>query len=105
MMTHGIGLLLLSAVAGYWVLERASSQKGELKRVGRFLGGLVIAVSLIGVGCTVACLVSGMNGCTMGCGPMGKRAMGGYACPFTSKTKANPSPAASSMPSQTQKER
>ena len=78
---HGVGLLLLSAVAGYWVLERSSVHKGELKRVGQLLGGLVIVVSLIGVVCTVACMAGGM-----GCGSMGMgKGMKGTSCPFTSK--------------------
>ena len=90
MMTHGVGLLLLAAVAGYWVLERASSQKGKLKRIGRLLGGIVIVVSLIGVACTVACLAGGMQGCSMG---IGKRAMSRHFCPFSAKM----APAASTM--------
>ena len=105
-MTHGIGLLLLSAVAGYWVLERASSHKGELQRVGRLLGTIVIVMSLIGIGCAVASMASGMVGCNMGYGPMGKPAMAGRSCPFTSRMKpgvasAIPTP---STPQKMQKE-
>ena len=79
-MTHEVGVLLLSAVAGYWVLERASSHKGELQRVGRLLGTIVIVMSLIGIGYAIA---NGMAACGMGYGPMGKQAMMGRYCPFT----------------------
>ena len=71
-MGHGVGILLLAAVGGYWVMERAQTHKAPLKKFGQFLGGLIIAVSLIGVACRVWYLAT----CAM--------AKGGY-CPFTSK--------------------
>jgi hypothetical protein len=78
-MVYGTGLLLLAAVGGYWVLERAASHKGNLKRVGQILGAVIIIVSLIGVACKVWCAA------TCPPGSMGK---GGW-CPFTSKAPAS----------------
>ncbi len=81
---HGAGILLLTAVAGYWVLERADTHKGELKRVGRLLGGLIIAVSFGGIVCSVWSAGHRKTGyCPM---PMKK---GGY-CPFTSPSSTAP---------------
>lgn len=37
-MVHGVELLLVSAIGGYWVLERAETHKGQLRSVGRMLG-------------------------------------------------------------------
>ena len=79
-MTHGVGILLLAAVAGYWVLERAAAHKGRLKQVGQLVGGLVIVMSLVGAVCTTICTATGSMGmCSM------KRGMkaGGYTCPLT----------------------
>lgn len=61
-MGSGVGLLLLTAVAGYWVLERASKHKGQLKRIGQIVGLFVIIVSILGSICSVACLSSGKYG-------------------------------------------
>ena len=76
-MHHSAAELLLAAVAGYWVLERAETHKGELKRVGRFLGGLIIVASLVGLVCRVWSLSAAC--------PLGSMRKGG-ACPlgFTS---------------------
>ena len=52
-MHHSAVELLLGTVAGYWVLERAEAHKGDLKKFGRFLGGLIIAASLVGLVCRV----------------------------------------------------
>ena len=83
-MVHGTGVLLLAAVGGYWVLERAATHKGNLKNVGQLLGWLIILVSLAGVACRVWCLSTGK----LGYGPMG---MGkGQYCPFIPKTPASP---------------
>ena len=77
-MGHGVGLLLLAAVGGYWVLERAATHKGGLKRAGQLVGSVIIAVSLIGVVCHVWYLVVGARGfCSMG-----KTGKGVY-CPYT----------------------
>ncbi|PIQ84301.1 MAG: hypothetical protein COV75_02985 [Candidatus Omnitrophica bacterium CG11_big_fil_rev_8_21_14_0_20_63_9] len=87
-MAYGIGILLLSAVAGYWVLERSALHKGQLKRVGQFVGWLVIVVSVVGIACRVWCLASGNSGwCSMG-----KGWKGGY-CPLTSKSAPGPAQA------------
>jgi len=59
MVYGGIGLLLLTAVAGYWVLERASKHKGDLQKVGYALGSIVIVLSLFGVICQVWHVSSG----------------------------------------------
>ena len=74
-MAHGVVALLLSSVAGYWVLERAENHKKGLRQVGRLLGWIIILVSLIGVTCRVWCTSSGYGG-------MGMK--GGF-CPFSSK--------------------
>ena len=44
---------LLAAAAGYWVLERAENHKRGLRRIGRWLGGAIIAVALIGATCRI----------------------------------------------------
>jgi len=78
MMGHGSGLLLLTAVAGYWVLERASVHKGQLQKVGFFVGSVVIIASLVGVICTVWCLGTGTSGmCPLG-GKMDRDAYHSY---------------------------
>lgn len=61
---HGQGLgttgLLFSMAAGYWVLERAHAHKsGALRPVGRVIGSLIIAVSLIGAACRIWAAASG----------------------------------------------
>ena len=81
-MIHSVGGLLLVSVAGYWVLERASAHKGGLKRVGQWLGAVIILVSLIGVACKVWYLAT--------C-PSGSTGKGGY-CPFPMKAPRPPSP-------------
>jgi hypothetical protein len=80
MMGQSIVGLLLAAVAGYWVLERSSAQKRDLKRVGRLLGGTIIVLSLAGVACQLWCMSTG----NMSCGLMGKRAWKGQ-CPLSGK--------------------
>ena len=81
MMGHGSGILLLTAVAGYWVLERASSHKGQLQKVGFFVGSFVIVASLVGVICTVWRLGTGKSWmCPLG----GKMDKGASYCPFHS---------------------
>jgi len=59
MLYGGVGFLLLTAAAGYWVLERASKHKGELQKVGYFLGSIILVVSLLGVTCQIWKLSSG----------------------------------------------
>ena len=85
MVGHSSGLLLLTAVAGYWVLERAEThKKGDLRRAGKVLGWLIIVVSLIGVACNVWCLAT----CRTPYGSMSKKA--GF-CPFGPQTPPPPS--------------
>jgi hypothetical protein len=78
----GSGLLLLAAVAGYWVLERAERHKGLLKRVGQWVGGAIIVVSLVGVGCRVFCAAT----CPPGAMGMGAKGF----CPFGFKAMPPP---------------
>ncbi|MBI3088591.1 MAG: hypothetical protein HYY91_06905 [Candidatus Omnitrophica bacterium] len=66
------GLLLLSAAAGYWVLERADSHKGDLRRVGKVVGWVVIVSSLIGLACRVWAVSTGAAGCPMAICPFKK---------------------------------
>ena len=61
-MYSSVALLLLAAVAGYWVLERAVSHRGQLQKVGQVLGAIVIVISLIGVACKVWYLTTGQAG-------------------------------------------
>ena len=74
-MEHGVGVLLLAAIGGYWVLERAAQHKGNLKRIGQLVGVAIIIISFLGVACRVWYAAT----CTPGM--MGK---GGW-CPFSSK--------------------
>ena len=73
-MAYGTAELLLTAVAGYWVLERSATHaKGNLKRIGQVVGWFVIVTSIIGV----ACKVYGLLTCK-------------WSCPMSSKTSAVP---------------
>ena len=88
MMTHGVGVLFLASVAGYWGLERASAHKGNLKHIGQWLGGGIIVVSLLGAIAQVWTMTAyQMKWC-----PMGSASSKKWACPF--------SPNASSLPPQ-----
>ena len=71
---HGLVGLLLASVAGYWVLERASTHKGQLQKVGFAVGSFILIVSVVGVICSVWCLSSG----TTGMCPFGSMGKGGY---------------------------
>lgn len=78
-MEHGSGIYLLSAIGGYWVLERAQTHsKGALKRVGQFVGWMVIVFSFLGLLWSMQCLAEYRRS-----GGMGK------LCPF----KVAPTPA------------
>ena len=60
----GVAILLLTAVAGYIVFERASARKGSVKKLGRVVGVAVIILSFLGVACRA---YSGMSGsCSFG---------------------------------------
>ena len=85
MMSGGSGLLLLSVIGGYWMLERAETHKGELRRIGRLLGGTVIIGSLLGL--IFRCWAAGQwikNS--------------GWSCPFMSKSAPAPTPAVKHKP-------
>jgi hypothetical protein len=71
------GVLLLTVIGGYWMLERAEAQKGPLQRLGRVLAIFVITVSVIGAICQVVCVASG------NCGSMAAGSK--YYCPMTPK--------------------
>ena len=60
-MHGGTGFLLLGAVAGYWVLERAESHRGQLKQVGQVVGWVVLVTSLLGVACKVYAVATGQD--------------------------------------------
>ena len=76
---HGAAVLMLSAIGGYWVLERSSGHKGNLKRVGEWLGGAIILLSVLGVAYHVSGAVSKCRQDGM---------MKGGFCPFSSKAPA-----------------
>lgn len=44
---------LLAAAVGYWVLERAENHKQGLRRVGRWVGGAIIAIAFVGAACRI----------------------------------------------------
>ena len=82
-MVYGSGVLLLTAVAGYWVLERAETHKGSLKRVGKVLGWIVIVASLIGAACRACTLVTDKTGwCPLK----------NWSCPYMQKSSPHSSP-------------
>ena len=84
MMGSGSGLLLLGVISGYWMLERAETHKGELRRIGRILGAVLIVVSLLGA------VFRGWTACHW---MKHRRGMGGWSCPFMSKPAPAPAPA------------
>lgn len=77
---HGSAWLLLTAIGGYWLLERAEThnKKSDLRRAGKLLGWLIIVASLVGVACNVWYLAT----CKGVDGPMGMGKKGGMFCPF-----------------------
>ena len=84
MVGSGAGVLLFSAAAGYWVLERAEAHKGSMRKAGRVVGWLIIVSSFVGIICRV-CYVTGL--CTLD----GAGGRGGF-CPFSMKAPAKPAP-------------
>ncbi len=84
-MTHGVGVLLFSSAAGYWVLTLAAKEKAQMKKLGQVLGLIIIGVSLAGVACKIyyrTVCPKGMSGY-----PFASR------CPYGVK-EAPPAPAA-----------
>ena len=75
-MVHGAVGYLLTAIGGYWVLERSSERKGNLKKIGGIVGTFILIASILGFACALWCKGGG--------GPMGGRGMGGM-CPFSGK--------------------
>ncbi len=88
-MYHSVGMLLITAVAGYWLLERALKQRGRMKHFGQFLSVFIIVVSILGVVCSLAHVSSGKYGCYR----IGK-GESGWSCPYAAK-KASPLPSTS----------
>ena len=80
-MVHGIGVFLVGAVGGYWVLERAETHKGGLRKIGRVLGGLIIVISFLGLLFCVWCLAT----CPPGMGRMCPVSMRGPSSPLPPK--------------------
>ena len=68
-MSHGLGILLIAAATGYWVLTLANKEKGQIKNFGQLLGLLIILVSVSLTACKLYRMVS--------CSPSV-----GKACPF-----------------------
>lgn len=94
MLYGSVGLLLLSAAAGYWVLERAQAQKKDLKHAGRVIGWAIIIVSFIGVACRVWAITMCQTGaCDKSWCPMHPKKAGGLFCPLTSKASSGELPA------------
>ena len=73
-MMHGTVGYLLAAIGGYWVLERSSERKANLKKIGGIVGTFIIVASILGFAMALTC------------GPDGKRGMAGGMCPFSGKT-------------------
>ena len=61
-MVSGTAGLLIAAAAGYWVFERASTRKRSVMRIGQWVGGAIMVVSLLGVACRVWYRVCGATG-------------------------------------------
>jgi len=89
-MNHSVGMLLIAAVAGYWLLERSIKQRGRMKPFGKLLSAFIITVSLIGVICQLTCVTSygKFGNCRIGKGKTG------WSCPLAHKQAAP----ASSLP-------
>ncbi len=48
-MGGAIGIFLISAAAGYWVLARSSGEQGWVRTLGRFLGIMIILISFLSI--------------------------------------------------------
>ncbi|GEM_PF-3250555 len=78
-MLYDGGMLLVAALGGYLVLERAAKQKGLLKQVGQLIGWFVMFAGVAGVICQASMCMS--RHCAMGKGQ----------CPFSSRMKMHES--------------
>lgn len=55
---HGaVTLLLIAMAAGYGTLVLASKQEKPLDKLGRLVGGIVLAVSFVGLLCSAVCAI------------------------------------------------
>lgn len=68
--------LLLTAVAGYWVMERAERHKNGMRLLGKVLGAIIILASFLSLACGAACnrgmMMKGMCPLSAPASPMGK---------------------------------
>jgi hypothetical protein len=71
---------LIAASAGYWVLTHASKERGRVKRLGQWLGMIIIVVSL----CGAAFKLYLFSAC-WGQGKAFISCTGGKACPLLNK--------------------
>ncbi|MBI3312525.1 MAG: hypothetical protein HYZ88_03260 [Candidatus Omnitrophica bacterium] len=79
MMGHGVSALLVTAAVGYWVLTHAEKEKqGGVRKLGQYLGLLIIIVSVFGAACKIYYQINGYPPGRMGM-------MGKMACPMTGK--------------------
>jgi hypothetical protein len=83
MITCKIVAYLFSLAVGYWVLTLADKEKNLNKKIGKWIGWIVIVVSICGMLCSASfcmkcCSKSGCGPSTWGC-PMG--ATGKMGCP------------------------
>ncbi len=84
MMMHGdISNLLIASGVGYWVLTTANKEKGQAKKAGQLLAGIIILVSLAGVACRVISFARMRGYCPSGT----------MSCPFTGKPMGSAQPA------------
>jgi hypothetical protein len=74
-MHYGVEGLLLTALGGYFVVERSAAQKGRVRKIGQLVGVAVIVLSFFGIACRV------WYGATC---PMHRSGKGWY-CPFGMK--------------------
>ncbi len=75
--------LLIASAVGYWVITLAEHQKGSTKSLGKWLGAIIVVVSLVGAACTIYCVASGKTGsCPLMMGKWGACAAKPFACPM-----------------------
>ena len=83
MMGQGIGVTLITAAVGYWVLVTSEKEKGQVKKTGQILALIIILISLAGAACRVIGFARAKGYC-----PGGK-----MACPFVGKPMGSSQPA------------
>ena len=52
---HHAAFYLITLAVGYWVLTLAGKEKGTSQKIGKTIGWIIIAVSLLGPLCMAAC--------------------------------------------------